>query len=174
MKVHAYEKAMLVVGAAILVACGAALIYASLAMNLHLPGKAGFIEPQRVYQTAPFNRPGVREIAPGRYEAAIVAQTWAFIPREIRVPAGAEVTFNVTSIDILHGFNIEGTRLNMMLIPGQVSRNSYTFDRPGEYLIICHEYCGLGHHTMAGKIIVEAPRVANVARSESDAAGTAR
>jgi cytochrome c oxidase subunit 2 len=167
MKVHAYEKAMLIVGAGILVACGAALIYASVAMNLHLPGNAGFIEPRRVYQTAPFNRPGVREVAPGRYEAAIVAQTWAFIPREIRVPAGAEVTFNVTSIDILHGFNIEGTRLNLMLIPGQVSRNSYTFDRPGEYLIICHEYCGLGHHTMAGKVIVEPARAAIAAPAAS-------
>jgi cytochrome c oxidase subunit 2 len=31
-----------------------------------------------------------------------------------------------------------------------------TFDKPGEYLFICHEYCGLAHQTMAGKVIVEA------------------
>jgi cytochrome c oxidase subunit II len=29
------------------------------------------------------------------------------------------------------------------------------FDRPGEYPMICHEYCGIAHHTMSGKIIVE-------------------
>ena len=67
----------------------------------------------------------------------------------------AEITFTATSADVLHGFHVEGTRLNMMLIPGQVSRNTYTFQQPGEYVIICHEYCGLGHHTMFGKVVVE-------------------
>jgi cytochrome c oxidase subunit 2 len=43
----------------------------------------------------------------------------------------------------------------MMLIPGQISRNTYTFQEPGEHLIICHEYCGIAHHTMYGRLIVE-------------------
>jgi cytochrome c oxidase subunit 2 len=43
----------------------------------------------------------------------------------------------------------------MMLIPGQVSRNRYRFEQPGEYAIICHEYCGVGHHTMFGKVTVK-------------------
>ena len=42
-----------------------------------------------------------------------------------------------------------------MLIPGQVTRTVYTFREPGEYLLLCHEYCGLGHHVMSGKVIVE-------------------
>jgi cytochrome c oxidase subunit 2 len=41
-----------------------------------------------------------------------------------------------------------------MVIPGQVSRVTATFDKPGEYLIVCHEYCGAGHHVMFGKVIV--------------------
>ena len=85
----------------------------------------------------------------------MVGQTFIFRPNEIRVPAGADLTFTATTIDVMHGLNIEGTRVNMMLIPGQISRNTYRFDEPGEYLIICHEYCGAGHHTMSGKIIVE-------------------
>jgi cytochrome c oxidase subunit 2 len=36
-----------------------------------------------------------------------------------------------------------------------VTRVVYTFDEPGEHLIICHEYCGIGHHNMWGKVIVE-------------------
>jgi cytochrome c oxidase subunit 2 len=28
------------------------------------------------------------------------------------------------------------------------------FDRPGEYLFICHEYCGVAHHIMYGTITV--------------------
>jgi cytochrome c oxidase subunit 2 len=155
MKVHTYEKAFLAVGAGVLVVCGAALIYATIGMGIHLPGRSGEIDPQQVFATPPFNAPGVRQTGPNRYEAVLIAQAWAFIPPEIRVPAGAEVTFTATSLDILHGLNVEGTRLNMMLIPGQVSRNTYRFKEPGEHLMICHEYCGVGHHTMAGKVIVE-------------------
>ena len=155
MKVHTYEKAFLAVGIVVLVTCAAALVYATAVHGLHLPGDAGRIHPQRVYQTAPFDKPGVRQTGPGQYEAVIVAQAWAFVPQVVRVPANADITFTATSIDVIHGLNIEGTRLNLMLIPGQISRNTYRFDTPGEYLMICHEYCGLGHHTMAGKVVVE-------------------
>ena len=46
-----------------------------------------------------------------------------------------------------------------MLIPGQVSQNTYTFEQPGEHRLICHEYCGIGHHLTYGRIIVEETRV---------------
>ncbi len=88
-------------------------------------------------------------------EAVIVARTWYFTPSEIRVPVGAEVTFIATSGDVIHGFYVAGTRVNAMLIPGQVTRLVYTFPVRGEYLLVCHEYCGVGHHTMSGKVIVE-------------------
>jgi cytochrome c oxidase subunit 2 len=155
MKVHTYEKAFLVVGIGVLAACMLALGYATLAHGIHLPGHGGRLDPRRTYQTPPFDRPGVRQTGPNSYEAVVIGQAWIFLPAEIRVPAGAEVTFIATSVDALHGFQVEGTRLNMMLIPGQISRATYTFDEPGERLLICHEYCGLGHHTMAGKVIVE-------------------
>jgi cytochrome c oxidase subunit 2 len=45
--------------------------------------------------------------------------------------------------------------VNMMLLPGQVSRLTTRFNTPGEYLFICQEYCGVGHHLMFGKVIVE-------------------
>ena len=155
MKVHQYEKAFLWLGAAMLVVFGVTLIWTSVAMGIQLPGKHAQIDPAQVRQTPPFDQPGVREIAPGRYEAVIVAFAWAFQPREIRVPAGAEVTFLATSTDVIHGLHIEGTRVNMMLIPGQVARNTYTFRVPGRHLLLCHEFCGAGHHIMSGEVIVE-------------------
>ena len=79
-----------------------------------------------------------------------------WLPAEIHVPAGAPVTFRLTSIDVSHGFEIAKTNVNTMVLPGYVSQLTYTFDTPGEYLIVCNEYCGVGHHTMGGKIIVEA------------------
>jgi cytochrome c oxidase subunit 2 len=104
---------------------------------------------------APFDNPGIRQTGPNSYEVVMIGQVWVFLPNEIRVPAGSEVTFVATSNDVIHGIHVEGTRVNMMLIPGQVARNTYIFKEPGEHLLICHEYCGVGHHTMFGKVIVE-------------------
>lgn len=155
MRVDTYEKAFLWLGAIMLVAFGGALLYASIAMGIHLPGRAGLVDPQQLASTPPFDQPGVRQTGPNQFEAVMIGRVWTFEPSEVHVPAGAEVTFIVTTPDVIHGFAIEGTRINMMLIPGQVSKNSYTFEEPGEHLLICHEYCGLNHHTMFGKVIVE-------------------
>lgn len=170
MKVHTYEKAFLSVGIVVLIACGAALFYATFGMGIHLPGEEGRVDPSRVLSTPPFDDPGVRQTGPNEYEAVIIGYAWAFSPSVVRVPAGADITFTATTTDVLHGFNIEGTRINMMLIPGQISRNTYRFDEPGEYLLICHEYCGLGHHTMAGRIIVEPAQGRTTDRAAAPAA----
>ena len=124
-------------------------------MGITLPSNSGQIDVAKVRTTPPFDNPGVREIAPGKYEVVMIGQAWSFTQNEVRIPAGAEVTFKATSADIIHGFGIEGTRVNMMLVPGQVSEMTYRFREPGEHLLICHEYCGLGHHMMSGKVIVE-------------------
>ena len=62
----------------------------------------------------------------------------------------------MTSADVTHGFLIVGTNANTMLVPGYVSQFMTTFRQPGEYLIVCNEYCGLGHHLMSAKLVVEA------------------
>lgn len=155
MRVHVYEKAFLWVGAVMIVAIMGTLAYTSLAMGIHLPGHVMQVDPAQVRTLPPFDAPGVRQVGENKYEAVFLGSAWQFQPSEIRVPLGAEVTFIATSTDVLHGFAIERTRLNMMLIPGQVAKNDYTFTERGEYLIICHEYCGAGHHIMYGKVIVE-------------------
>ncbi len=155
MRIERYEKAFLMVGALMLVVFLIALSYTSVAMGIHLPGRAGEIDPARVRSVPPFDQPGVRELGPGRYEVVMIARAWAFQPNEIRIPAGSEVTFIATTVDVIHGLHIDDTRVNMMLIPGQVSRNTYRFERPGEHLLICHEFCGAGHHIMSGKVVVE-------------------
>jgi cytochrome c oxidase subunit 2 len=43
----------------------------------------------------------------------------------------------------------------MQIVPGQVSKLTYTFDNAGEYLFVCTEYCGSAHAAMFGKLIVE-------------------
>ena len=126
-------------------------------MTMALPGVGGVIDPKTVLRTAPFDKPGVYEISPGKYDVIIVAKAtpWSFTPNEIRVKAGSTVTFKITSTDVTHGFMLEGTNANVMTIPGQISIVTVKFDKPGEHLFVCHEYCGVGHQTMSGKVVVE-------------------
>ena len=155
MRVHRYEKAFLWLGAIMLAAFMVALLVTSVAAGIHLPGRAGEVDPLTIHLVEPFDSPGVREVGPGRYEVVLLGSAWSWNPAEIRIPAGSEVTFLAASTDVIHGLHIDGTRVNMMLIPGQISRNTYRFDTPGEHLLICHEYCGAGHHLMSGRVVVE-------------------
>ncbi len=102
-----------------------------------------------------FAQPRVEQISGSEYHVYVVGKTWQWEPNPIRVPQGAHVTFFVTSADILHGFSIKGVSVNVMAIPSDVAQVDYTFDTPGEYDVVCNEYCGLGHSTMVGKLIVE-------------------
>ena len=88
------------------------------------------------------------------------------MPGELVIPAETPITFHLTSVDVIHGFQIVRSNGQSMVIPGYVSQFSTTF-APGDYLIACNEYCGIGHHTMAGKLNVvpkaqwKAPEVAS-------------
>jgi cytochrome c oxidase subunit 2 len=155
MHIHKTEKAVLGLTLALLVVFLGALFYSAFGMGVMLQGRNGELDPKLARETPPFDNPGVFQRGEGRYEVVMLGSAWSFTPNEVRVPAGSEVTFQVTSTDVVHGFNVEDTRINMMLLPGQISEVTYTFEEPGEHLIICHEYCGLGHHLMYGKVIVE-------------------
>jgi cytochrome c oxidase subunit 2 len=40
-------------------------------------------------------------------------------------------------------------------VPGQINQIEHKFHKPDEYLILCNEYCGVGHAYMATKVIVK-------------------
>ena len=164
MEAKRYERIFLSLGAGLLVLFLGALVYAAVGMGIRLPGQnceqwcgrcPGELDPRLVRTTPPFDSPGVHQVAPGRYDVVVIGQAWSFTPNEIHVPVGAEVRFRATSADVIHGFMLEGTWLNAMLIPGEVTELVYRFQERGEHLLICHEYCGRGHHLMFGKVVVE-------------------
>jgi cytochrome c oxidase subunit II len=153
--VYLWELAWILPSLVIPVGMLVALAVTAFGAGIHLPGDQGRIDPQRVAEHPLFKEPGVVQIAPGQYEVRLTAQIWAFTPNEIRVPAGSTVHFWATSKDVIHGLLVPKHNINVMLLPGQIAHAQARFDTPGEYPIICHEYCGIAHHTMAGKIIVE-------------------
>ena len=153
--IYLYELAWILPSIALPVGMLAALAVTAFGAGIHLPTREGRVVPTRVGETAPFDRPGVVEIGPGRYAVSMIAAIWTFTPNEIRVPAGSTVFFTVTSRDVVHGLFIKGANVNLMVLPGQIGRATARFDTPGEYPFLCHEYCGIAHHTMWGRVIVE-------------------
>jgi cytochrome c oxidase subunit 2 len=153
--VHLWELAWILPSFALPVGMLAALAVTAWGAGITVVGDRGRIDPTRVAESPLFKEPGVIQIAPGQYEVRMTAQIWAFAPNEIRVPAGSTVHFWATSKDVVHGLLIPRHNINVMVLPGQIAHAQARFDTPGEYPIICHEYCGIAHHVMAGKVVVE-------------------
>jgi cytochrome c oxidase subunit 2 len=157
MHIDPYERAWIIVSLVLLVVFTVAIGVAGFALGIQVPSPEQRVDPRTVGSdpNSPWSEPGLRELAPGKYEAYVLAQTWQFLPREITVPAGSTITFYVTSKDVQHGFKIQDTNVNMQIVPGQVSKLTVTFDEPGRYDYICTEYCGAAHAIMYGTVIVE-------------------
>ena len=83
-----------------------------------------------------------------------IGQQYSFTPSCMLVPTGTPITFRATSADVVHGFLITGTNINLMLVPGYISSLNARFETPGERLMPCHEFCGMGHEGMWGRIKV--------------------
>lgn len=124
----------------------AALVYSAAGLNITLP--------TCVTDVAPFKTGKVIDKGDNHYEVHMVAKMWAFDPPEVRLPPGADVDLYLSALDVTHGMYIEHTNVNLMAVPGSVNAARVRFDTEGEYDVICHEYCGLGHQNMMGKIVI--------------------
>ncbi len=116
-----------------------------------------YSSPNTASTLADFQGSGVKQTGPNSYNVYEMGRIWSWTPgtgTPLTLPQGAHVTFYVTSGDVLHGFEIQGTSINLTAIPGVIGHVSYTFDKPGTYYIICNEYCGAGHQAMIGKIVI--------------------
>ncbi len=88
-------------------------------------------------------------------EFTITAKQWEFEPSTITVTEGDLVTLVITSIDVDHGISIPGLGVNENLIAGQTTTIEFIADKKGNYSFSCNVYCGQGHSSMAGIIIIK-------------------
>jgi len=158
MHVDRYERYWMWAASGMLVLFLGAIVITAFAGSAHPPSHVETVNPDTIRVTGEFAAPGVAAGPDGGLTVTMRAEFYVFRPEVIRVPAGKPITFRITSPDVLHGFQIVGSNVNLTVAPGYVSEATATFTRPGEYLIVCNEYCGLAHHLMQGKLIVEAPQ----------------
>ena len=158
MEVERYERYWMWAATGMLVLFTGAIVATAVTGAAHPPSHTETVDPETLTIKGEFASPGVVIGPDGRVTVSMRAEFYVFQPTVVRVPAGRPVTFRITSADVIHGFQVVGTNLNLTVAPGYVSEVTTTFDTPGEYLVVCNEYCGLAHHLMQGKIIVEPAR----------------
>ena len=153
MKVDFYERIWMYAVVVMLAAFFTSTAIAAVRGSIHPPSHVETIDPKRAMADVRFQPQGVSVDRTGHVHARVIGLTFAWLPTTMTIPAETPVTFHVTSTDVIHGFEIVGTNGQTMVIPGYVSQFTTQFD-PGEYLIACNEYCGVGHHTMSARLRV--------------------
>ena len=94
-----------------------------------------------------------RQDAPREIE--VVARRFAFEPARIEVAVGERVRLKVVSADGVHGLEIKKFKVNKR-VPrgGDAITIDFVASAPGEFPIVCSEYCGDGHEEMKGALVV--------------------
>ena len=89
----------------------------------------------------------------------LLGQMWQWRPI-LQLQEGVEYTLHLSSVDVNHGFNLYPFNINFQVVPGYDYGLRVTPTEAGDYRIVCNEFCGVGHHLMVGKILVESPSTA--------------
>ena len=84
----------------------------------------------------------------GSVTVRLVGAQYSFTPQCLLIPADTPITFRGTSADVVHGFNIARTNVNVMLVPGYIANFKTQFSKPADHVMPCHEFCGVGHAAM--------------------------
>ena len=95
--------------------------------------------------------PVVRPPAGG--DIYMFGRLWQWWPH-FELEKGQTYRLHLSSLDWQHGFSLQPLNVNMQIMPGYEMVLTITPDTAGEFTVVCNEYCGIGHHTMLGKIYV--------------------
>ncbi|MEJ2509271.1 MAG: cytochrome C oxidase subunit II [Gammaproteobacteria bacterium] len=93
----------------------------------------------------------------------VTGHQWYWSLSQDSVAAGRPVVFEVTSADVNHGMGIYDENMRLVAqtqaMPDYINRLAYTFKQPGDYRLLCLEYCGVAHHNMSAVLHVTAAGV---------------
>ncbi|MBE1554961.1 cytochrome c oxidase subunit II [Sporosarcina limicola] len=165
MHLHKYEKIWLTLGLGSLALFLLIIGFAAFWKGTHPQSHIETIDPQNVeaYEAFKPENLGVREVADGKYIVNMVASAFNYdfgtdidekAVKTIRIPKDSTVLYQITSKDVVHGFQVAGTNVNMMVEPGHISRYETVMKNTGTFTVVCNEYCGVGHHQMYGTVEV--------------------
>jgi len=117
--------------------------------QFRLPGKDGKLGRSDNRHITPANPFGLDLTDPAGQDDRLVPYN------ELHLPLNKPVKVLLRSKDVLHNFAVPQFRVKMDLVPGMVTYIWFTPTKNGTYEILCEELCGLAHHTMRGRVVVE-------------------
>ena len=117
--------------------------------SFRFPGDDGVLGTVDGRFITPDNPFGMNPEDPNGQDDLLVASN------EVHLPLDKPVKVLLRSKDVLHDFAVPQFRVKMDLVPGMVPYVWFTPTRTGEFEILCEELCGLAHHTMRGRVVVD-------------------
>ncbi|MCL6650066.1 MAG: hypothetical protein K6U89_17260 [Chloroflexi bacterium] len=107
--------------------------------------------------------PEVVRVEGARWLWKISYPQYGVTSRELVLPVGRRVRFDVTATDVLHSFWIPAFRMKIDAVPGMTTRVFITptatgsFEDNFHFRLQCAELCGLGHNLMRSPVRVVDP-----------------
>jgi cytochrome c oxidase subunit II len=84
----------------------------------------------------------------------VSARRFTFTPSEIALKKGERVVLELTTEDVFMGFNVPDFGVRSDIVPGRTTKMSLTPDKAGTFVFLCDVFCGDGHETMSGRMVV--------------------
>lgn len=113
------------------------------------PGKDGELGTTDTTLITPENPFGMNPEDPNGSDDVLISHP------VLHLPIDEPVKVLLRSKDVLHNFTVPQFRVKMDLVPGMITFLWLTPTRTGTFEVLCEELCGLGHHTMRGKVVVQ-------------------
>jgi cytochrome c oxidase subunit 2 len=84
----------------------------------------------------------------------IDAKRFDYSPSELTLKKGEPVILELTSLDVLMGFNLPDLNLRADIVPGKVTRVRFVPEKAGSFTFLCDIFCGSKHEEMNGRLTV--------------------
>lgn len=91
---------------------------------------------------------------PAGEDVFLIARLWQWWPI-LELQKDKSYRVHISSMDWQHGFSLQPENINLQILPGYDMVVTLTPNKTGDFSIVCNEFCGIGHHTMLGKIYVK-------------------
>ena len=138
------------------------MIYWHGAGEQNLSSEAYRITPQQFSQRAQamidehtVRQEGVYPVVrpPAGSDVYLIARLWQWWPI-LELEKDQSYRLHLSSMDWQHGFSLQPVNINIQIHPGVEHVLMMTPTETGVFSVVCNEFCGIGHHTMVGKLYV--------------------
>jgi cytochrome c oxidase subunit II len=101
----------------------------------------------------------------GAEDLRVLGQKWSWFftypnghtDSELHVPVNRPVRLTLESADVIHSLYIPAFRIKRDAVPGRYNKIWFQAKQPGDYLLLCAEYCGTNHSNMLARVVVHPP-----------------